>query len=91
MKSPLVSATVSQRPQQLLIQGKISLADALNQLVDVSGEVNFEAIDPQVGDRFWKLVANTKEQYPLIPLLLWQGSYSLPSVELHTKARITHE
>jgi len=79
MKSPLVSATVSQRPQQQLLQGKISLADTLDQLVDISGEVNFEGIDPQVSDRFWRLVANTSEQYALIPLLLWQGKYYLGS------------
>ncbi len=87
MKSP-IDPPPSVRPQQLLLQGKISPMEAIPLLIDPAGTIDFAAIDPQVIDRFWKSLANIREQFQLIPLFLWQGTYYIASPNVLTEESI---
>ncbi|NJR51432.1 MAG: type II/IV secretion system protein [Leptolyngbyaceae cyanobacterium CSU_1_3] len=56
----------------------ISCEAALQLLVDAEGVINFELLDVEVSDRFFRQVGD-RSALPLVPLLLWRNCYYLGS------------
>ena len=56
---------------------QITCEEAIAQLVQPSGAVNFDLLSDEVAARFFRSFPNRQELPPVIPLLLWQGCYYL--------------
>lgn len=66
---------------QQLINGKISLKEAQELLIDEQGNLNLDLFDLEVNRRFERQFRNYKELPPIIPLLLWRNCYYLGSTQ----------
>lgn len=64
---------------QQLKQKQITCEQALALLVDATGRVSLDCLDPEVDYRFWRHFSNRDALPPVIPLLLWRGCYYLGS------------
>jgi type II secretory ATPase GspE/PulE/Tfp pilus assembly ATPase PilB-like protein len=68
---------------QQLRQNQIDCEQALALLVDATGQVRLELLDPEVSHRFWRHFgprgAEQPALPPVMPLLLWRGCYYLGS------------
>jgi len=56
---------------------QITCDEAIAQLVEPTGTVNFELLSDEVSNRFFRSFPNRQDLPPVIPLLLWQGCYYL--------------
>lgn len=56
---------------------QITCEQAIAQLVQPGGAVNFDLLSDEVASRFFRSFPNRKDLPPVIPLLLWQGCYYL--------------
>lgn len=75
MQNRMISA--KQTVWQQLKLKQISCAEAIEQLVDSTGQVRLDLLDPELNARFWRHFSNREALPPLLPLLLWQGCYYL--------------
>lgn len=64
---------------QRLKNKEITSEQALKLLVDESGNVHLELLDPEVSQRFLREFPDRKSLPPVIPLLLWRNCYFLGS------------
>lgn len=64
-----------QLPWVRLQNKQINCAEAIAQLVDPSGSVNFDLLSDEVSNRFFRFFPNHQDLPPVIPLLLWQGCF----------------
>ncbi len=64
---------------QELKSGRITCDEALKRLVDESGLVNLDLLDPEVTQRFLRYFPERKSLPAVIPLLLWRNCYFLGS------------
>lgn len=64
---------------QRLRQHEIDCSEALNLLVDASGQVNLSLLDREVSDCFLRDFPDPKLLPPVVPLLLWRNCYYLGS------------
>ncbi|MCU0525894.1 MAG: GspE/PulE family protein [Elainella sp. Prado103] len=62
--------------QQLKLK-QISCAEAIERLVDSTGQVRLDWLDAELNARFWRHFSNRDALPPVLPLLLWQGCYYL--------------
>lgn len=62
-----------------LINQEIDCAEALEMLVDKQGNLNHKFLDKEVTNRFFRHFPNKQSLPPVVPLLLWRGSYCLGS------------
>jgi DNA-binding response OmpR family regulator len=68
---------LSNNPWEQLVEGQIDVETAINMLVDPEGNVNIDALDPDLYARF-KLEFGAANYLPaFVPLLLWHGCYYL--------------
>lgn len=63
---------------QRLRKRALTCEQALRLLIDEQGNLNLNAVDPEVSIRFFQMVP-TDEAPPVVPLLLWQNCYYLGS------------
>ncbi len=65
---------------QQLKQKQISCEQAIALLVNATGQVQLERLDPEVSARFWRHFGSRVDSLPpVMPLLLWRGCYYLGS------------
>jgi type II secretory ATPase GspE/PulE/Tfp pilus assembly ATPase PilB-like protein len=62
-----------------LINQEIDCAEALELLVDKQSNLNHHLLDKEVTNRFFRHFPNKQSLPPVVPLLLWRGSYCLGS------------
>ncbi|PSB02037.1 GspE/PulE family protein [Merismopedia glauca] len=62
-----------------LINQEIDCAEALEMLVDKQGNLIQNLLDREVTNRFFRHFPNKQTLPPVVPLLLWRGSYCLGS------------
>jgi type II secretory ATPase GspE/PulE/Tfp pilus assembly ATPase PilB-like protein len=74
-----VNGQINRTAWQQLKQKEITCEQALELLIDPTGRINLELLDPEVNFRFWRQFSNRDTLPPLVPLLLWQGCYYLGS------------
>ncbi|MBW4463935.1 MAG: GspE/PulE family protein [Pegethrix bostrychoides GSE-TBD4-15B] len=87
MQANLMQANSQINPQtslsawQQLKQKQISCEQAIALLVDPTGQVQLERLDPEVSQRFWRhFGSRSGSSLPIVmPLLLWRGCYYLGS------------
>lgn len=58
---------------------ELSCEEALNVLVDSQGTINFELLDVEVSERFFRQISGRNSLHPIVPLLLWRNCYYLGS------------
>lgn len=58
---------------------EISCEAALQLLVNAEGVINFELLDAEVSDRFFRQLGDRASFPPVVPLLLWRNCYYLGS------------
>ena len=54
---------------------ELSCEEALNVLVDSQGTINFELLDVEVSERFFRQISGRNSLHPIVPLLLWRNCY----------------
>lgn len=57
----------------------ISCEEALQLLVNQQGIINFDLLDAEVSDRFFRQINARSSIHPVVPLLLWRNCYYLGS------------
>ncbi|NET57470.1 MAG: type II/IV secretion system protein [Symploca sp. SIO2E6] len=75
-------------PWRQLINGQITLDEALQLLVDPEGIVTLDLLDLEVSRRFRRHFPHDYELPPVIPLLLWRNCYYLGSTTELSKGKI---
>ena len=58
---------------------EISCEEAIQELVDSQGIINFTVLDAEVSDRFFRQIPGRNSLHPIVPLLLWRNCYYLGS------------
>jgi type II secretory ATPase GspE/PulE/Tfp pilus assembly ATPase PilB-like protein len=58
---------------------EIACEEALKLLVNHQGVINFNLLDAEVSDRFFRQIADRSSLHPVVPLLLWRNCYYLGS------------
>lgn len=66
-------------PWKQLLDGRITINEALRLLVDGYGKVNFKLLDLDVSRQFRRHISNSIHLPPVIPLLFWRDCYYLGS------------
>jgi type II secretory ATPase GspE/PulE/Tfp pilus assembly ATPase PilB-like protein len=58
---------------------EITCEEALKLLVNHQGVINFNLLDAEVSDRFFRQISDRSSLHPVVPLLLWRNCYYLGS------------